>query len=164
MPTRRCSSTPMLLAGRAPRSTQIANSSAAEQSFAFVKKIAASARRMTPSRGFTFLLCLLHERNLCLERRGQLTKAVRARKRRFFHDRRRFQEQSETLPLCHRAVGGGGGGAQPPPPLCNHSAHAMGFNKIHRLRSTLCPKHPLPEAPFARLKKTGLPFATAMLT
>ena len=43
------------------------NDSAAEQSFAFLRKIAVSARRMTPVRGLLFVVLLQHDRNLLLE-------------------------------------------------------------------------------------------------
>jgi len=43
------------------------NDSAAEQSFAFLRKIAVAARRMTPVRGLLFVVLLQHERNRLLE-------------------------------------------------------------------------------------------------
>ena len=82
-----------------PEARALVNSSAAEQSFAFVKRVAAPARCMTPARRFLFLLCMLHHRNVQLERRGQLAEAARLDKKRRFHESRRFHALSETLPV-----------------------------------------------------------------
>ena len=46
------------------------NDSAAEQSFAFLKRISVAARRMTPVRGLLFVLLLQHARNASLEEAG----------------------------------------------------------------------------------------------
>ncbi|CAL1141553.1 unnamed protein product, partial [Cladocopium goreaui] len=75
------------------------NDSAAEQSFAFVRKIAVAARRMTPVRGLLFLASLLHARNVQLELMGIKKAELAAAKKRKFMARRNFQDAVETLPF-----------------------------------------------------------------
>ena len=60
------------------------NDSAAEQSFAFVRKVAVAARHMTPVRGLLFLTLLLHARNCRLERISDEREAHRVYKRNKF--------------------------------------------------------------------------------
>ncbi|CAL1141941.1 unnamed protein product, partial [Cladocopium goreaui] len=85
------------------------NDSAAEQSFAFVRKIAVAARRMTPVRGLLFLASLLHARNVQLELMGIKKAELAAAKKRKFMARRNFQDAVETLPFrrpaSHRSTG-----------------------------------------------------------
>eukprot|EP00438_Fugacium_kawagutii_P031201 Skav220796 [mRNA] locus=scaffold150:236840:244810:+ [translate_table: standard] len=75
------------------------NDSAAEQSFAFIRKIAVAARRMTPVRGLLFLTLLLHARNLRLERISDERETNRALKKRKFIVQRRAQEAMEAFPF-----------------------------------------------------------------
>ena len=75
------------------------NDSAAEQSFAFVRKVAVAARRMTPVRGLLFLTLLLHARNCRLEHISDEREAHRVYKRNKFIAQRRAQETMEAFPF-----------------------------------------------------------------
>ena len=77
------------------------NTSSAEEAFVFVKRIAVAARRMTPKRGFLFVLLLLHERNLCLERLCQQRDLKAESRHRSFRAKRSFEEMAEGHLFCH---------------------------------------------------------------
>ena len=76
------------------------NDSACEQSFAFLRKLAVAARRMTPVRGLLFVTLVQHNRNLLLEaiqlKRDQ-QRVLRARR---FSRHRQFHEAMEARPFA----------------------------------------------------------------
>jgi len=80
------------------------NDSAAEQSFAFLKRIAVAARRMTPVRGLLFVLLLQHARNLFLETAAIQKQHRKNHQRAAFLQKRSFEESSETRFLRTRAA------------------------------------------------------------
>ena len=80
------------------------NDSAAEQSFAFLKRIAVAARRMTPIRGLLFVLLLQHVRNLHLETAGIQKHQRKKAQRHAFQQKRSFEERSESALFRSHAV------------------------------------------------------------
>ncbi|CAJ1389805.1 unnamed protein product [Effrenium voratum] len=79
------------------------NDSAAEQAFAFVRRVAVAARRMTPVRGLLFITLMQHVRNLHLEVRGRGRKHASEQRSKSFRAYRRYAEAAEGLPFRKRA-------------------------------------------------------------
>ena len=73
------------------------NDSGAEQAFAFVKRIAVAARRMTPIRGLLFVMLVQHARNEMLERNIMEKENHRKQAHVTFRQKLSFEESAE----CH---------------------------------------------------------------
>ena len=61
-----------------------------------MKKVAVSARRMSPHRGVLFVLLVLHERNLVLEARAQSGTHDKSSAAAIWKEKRAFMDAAET--------------------------------------------------------------------
>eukprot|EP00438_Fugacium_kawagutii_P034998 Skav222689 [mRNA] locus=scaffold5100:4446:6524:- [translate_table: standard] len=81
------------------------NDSSAEQAFAFLKRLAVAARRMSPVRGLLFVLLLQHSRNLALEHSALQKQEKIQKQRAAFRHKRSLADRAESAVLRHARRG-----------------------------------------------------------